>query len=102
MTANKVYQPALIGGKILGVQMTIQNPTDSSVTASSNNGVYYTFDGHDYQILSLDGVTIASGGTKVITADKVQALTPTTDIKIMFDTAGLEGCIIEADVAWGV
>lgn len=102
MTANKVYYPSLIGGKILGCQLTIQNTSLSTVTAMSINGVYYTFDGRDYQILSLDGVSIASGETKIITADKVQALTPTSDIKIMIDTGGLVGCIVTCQITWGV
>lgn len=102
MTANKVYYPAFIGGKILGVQMTIQNASASDVTCSPTNGIYYTFDGRDYQILSLDGVTIEAGTTQVKTADKVQALTPTSDIKIMVDTAGLVGCVVNVQITWGV
>ena len=102
MTANKIYYPAFIGGKILGVQLTIQNTTASDITCDSTNGVYYAFDGRDYQILSLNGVTIPAGGTKVITDDKVQALAPTTDVKIMVDTAGLAGCVATCQITWGV
>lgn len=102
MTANKVYLPAYIGGKILGVQMTIQNASLSDVTCSATNGIYYTFDGRDYQLLSLNGITIESGITKVIHEDKVQALIPNSDIKIMIETAGLVGCIVDVSITWEV
>lgn len=102
MTANKVYVPAFIGGKIQGVQMTIQNANGSDVTCSSTNGVYYAFDGRDYQILSLENVTIPAGGTIVKAEDKVQSLIPTTDIKIMVDTAGMVDCIVTVQITWGV
>jgi len=102
MTANKVYYPAFIGGKILGVQMTIQNTNGSDVSCDPTNGIYYTFDGRDYQILSLNGVTIESGSTMIKTEDKVQVLVPTSDVKIMVDTAGLEGCVATVEITWGV
>ncbi len=102
MTANKVYYPAFIGGEIIGVQMDIQNTTGSDINASSVNGVYYTFDGRDYQILSLRDLVLPAGVTTIKVEDKVQALTPTSDIKIMVDTAGLTDCIISVKITWGV
>jgi len=102
MTANKIYYPSYYGGKIVGVQLVVQNTTGSDISCSSENGVYYTFDGRDYQILSLRGVTVPAGETVIITEDKVQALTPTHDIKIMVDTAGLADCIANCQVTWEV
>ncbi len=102
MTANKVYYPAFIGGKIIGVQMTLQNTTGSSITCDPSNGIYYTFDGRDYQILSLDGVTIGAGITQVKADDKPLPLIPTSDIKIMVDTAGLDGVVVNVQITWEV
>jgi len=102
LTANKVYYHAFVGGSIKGVQMRIQNISDTDITCSSTNGVYYTFDGRDYQILDLGGVTIPAGTTIVHAEDKVQALIPNHDIKIMVDTAGLVGCLAMVDVTWEV
>lgn len=102
MTANKVYYPAFIGGKIAGVQLILQNTSASDVSCSGSNGVYYTFDGRDYQILSLKDVTVVAGSTVVIAEDKVQYLTPTSDVKIMVDTAGLVGCVVSCEVTWEV
>ena len=102
MTANKIYYPSYVGGKIVGVQVRLQNTTASSVTCSSENGVYYTFDGREYQILSLSGVTILAGATSVVAHDKVQALIPTHDVKIMVNTAGLDGCVADVEITWEV
>ena len=102
MTANKVYYPGYIGGKILGVQLTIQNTTGSSITASSTNGVYYTFEGKDYQLLSLGGVSIGAGATVVTNEEFREYLIPNADIKIMIDSAGLAGCVLNCEILWGV
>ena len=102
MTANKVYFPGYLGGRILGVQLTIQNTTGSDITAKSTNGVYYTFEGKDYQLLSLDNVTIGAGLIKVINEEFREYLTPDADIKIMVDSAGLAGCILNCEILWGV
>lgn len=102
MTANKIYYPSYVGGAIKGVQMRIQNTTASNITCSSENGVYYTFDGRDYQILDLAGITIPAGSTIVHAVDKVQALIPNHDIKIMVHTGGLAGCVANVDIEWEV
>jgi len=102
MTANKVYYPAFIGGKILGAQLTIQNTTGSSITASSTNGIYYTFEGKDYQLLSLSGITIPAGKTVVVNEEFREYMKPNADIKIMIDSSGLAGCILEGQILWGV
>lgn len=102
MTANKVYCPAYIGGRILGAQLTIQNTTGSDITAASTNGIYYTFEGKDYQLLSLAGVTIPAGQTIVINEEFHEYLKPNADIKIMVDSAGLAGCVLHPAVLWGV
>lgn len=102
MTANKIYYPAFIGGKIIGAQMTLQNTTGSSISCSSTNGIYYTFDGRDYQILSLGGVTLGAGTTVIHTDDKPLPLLPNADIKIMVDTAGLAGVVATVQIEWEV
>lgn len=102
MTANKIYYPAFIGGQIIGAQITLQNITGSDITCSSANGIYYTFDGRDYQILSLAGVTVGAGLTVVCTDDKPLPILPTADIKIMVDTAGLDGIIANVQIEWEV
>ena len=102
MTANKVYYPGYIGGRILGVQLNIQNTTGSDITASATNGVYYTFEGKDYQLLSLDGLTIPAGETEIESKEFREYLIPTADIKIMIDTAGLSGCVVKCQILWGV
>jgi len=102
MTANKVYYPAYIGGKILGAQLTIQNTTASDITAFATNGIYYTFEGKDYQLVSLAGVTIPAGKTIVINEEFREYLIPNADIKIMVDSAGLAGCVLHPCVLWGI
>ena len=96
MTANKIYYPSFIGGKIVGVQMTLQNTTGSSIICLPENGIYYAFDGRDYQLLSLDGVTIGAGITQIKTDDKP------LPFKIMVDTAGLSGVIANVQITWEV
>lgn len=102
MTANKVYYPSFIGGRILGVQLTIQNTTAADITASSTNGVYYTFEGKDYQLLSLRGITIPAGKTVVVNEEFREYMKPNADIKIMIDSAGLNGCVLNGQILWGV
>lgn len=102
MTANKVYYPSFIGGRILGAQLTIQNTTGSDITASSTNGIYYTFEGKDYQLLSLANLTIPAGKTVVINEEFREYMRPNADIKIMVDSSGLAGCVLMAQVLWGV
>lgn len=102
MTANKVYYPSYIGGKILGSQLRIQNTTGSDITCSATNGIYYTFEGHDYQLVSLKDVTIPAGETVVINEEFREYLIPNADIKIMVDSAGLAGCILHPSILWGI
>lgn len=102
MTANKVYYPAYIGGKILGAQLTIQNTTGSDITASSTNGIYYTFEGKDYQLLSLGNVTIPAGETVILNEEFREYLIPNADIKVMIDSGGLSGCVLKGQILWGV
>lgn len=102
MTANKFYTPAFIGGRITAVQMVINNPTESEITASDLNGVYYSYQGHDMQLLSATGRTISAGDTIVITEQLYNVAVPTSDIKLMVDTAGLVGCVVNVQIFWSV
>ncbi len=102
MTANKFYVPAFVGGKIKAVQIAIQNPTGSDITTSYQNGIYYSFEGNDYQLLSCAAATIEAGKTVQLTTQLYDAPVPTSDIKLMIDTSGLTDCIINAMVLWEV
>lgn len=102
MSANKIYYPAYIGGKILGAQLTIQNMSGSDINAASTNGIYYTFEGKDYQLLSLAGVTIPAGETVITNEEFREYLIPNADIKIMIDSSGLADCILKGQILWGV
>lgn len=102
MTANKVYVPAFIGGKIKAVQISIQNTTGSDITTSYQNGIYYSFQGHDFQLLSCAGATIPANTTIQLIEQLYDAPVPSSDIKLMVETAGLAGCVINAEVLWEV
>ena len=102
MTANKYYTPAFIGGKIKAVQLSIQNTTGSDITPSYQNGIYYSYQGHDFQLLSCGGSTVPAGETIQLIEQLYDAPVPTSDIKLMVDTGGLSGCVINAQVLWDV
>ncbi len=102
MTANKFYTPAFIGGKIQAVQLTVQNTTASDITADYRNGVYYCYQGHDFELLSLENKVIPAGETITAMAQLYNVAVPSSDIILMVNTAGLAGCVISALVFWGV
>ena len=102
MSANKFYVPAFIGGKIKAVQISIQNTTGSDITPSYQNGIYYSFQGDDFQLLSCGGMTVPAGEIVQQIVQLYDAPVPTSDIKLMVDTAGLAGCVINAQVLWEV
>lgn len=102
MTANEFYTTAFVGGKIRGVQIRAENTTGSSITAKSRNGVYYVYQGIKFQLLSLDGVTIAANDQYIKAVELYQEAIPSTDIKLMVDTAGLKGVTVTAAIMWEV
>lgn len=102
MTANKYYTPAFIGGKIQAVQLTVQNTTESDITADYQNGIYYCYQGNDFILLSMENRTIPAGGTVTFMAQLYNVAVPSSDIVLMVNTAGLAGCVISALVFWGV
>ena len=102
MTANKFYTPAFIGGKIQAVQLGVQNTTGSDITADYQNGIYYCYQGHDFLLLSMENKTIPAGETVTIMAQLYNVAVPSSDIVLMVNTAGLAGCVITAQVFWGV
>lgn len=102
MSANKHYTPAFIGGKIQAVQITVQNKTDSDITADYQNGIYYCYQGNDFLLLSMENRSIPAGQTVTIMAQLYNVAVPTSDIVLMVNTAGLAGCVISALVFWGV
>ena len=102
MTANKFYTPAFVGGRIQAVQLTISNGTDSDITADYQNGIYYCYQGHDFELLSLENKVIPAGETISIMAQLYNVAVPSSDIILMVNTAGLDGCVINAQVFWGL
>ena len=102
MTANKFYTPAFVGGKIQAVQLTVQNTTESDITADYRNGIYYCYQGNDFELLSLEKMTIPAGQTVSLMAQLYNVAVPSSDIILMVDTAGLAGCVINAQIFWGV
>ena len=102
MTANKFYTPAFIGGKIQAVQLTVQNKTASNITADYRNGIYYCYQGHDFELLSMENKTIPAGQTVTVMAQLYNVAVPSSDIVLMVDTAGLADCVITALIFWGV
>lgn len=102
MTANKFYTPAFIGGKIQAVQLTVQNTTGSDITADYQNGIYYCYQGHDFILLSMENKVIPAGQTVMIMAQLYNVAVPSSDIILMVNTAGLAGCVISAQVFWGL
>ena len=61
MSANEFYVPAYVGGIIRGAQIVLENITGSNITAAARNGVYYVYQGHKFQLLGCDSVTIPAG-----------------------------------------
>lgn len=103
LSANEHYAPAYVGGLITGVQLELVNTTGSSITAASRNGVYYVYQGQKFQLLSCDGVTIPAYETRNVTVTIPNGQTvPSTDIKLMVDTAGLLGVTVTASIMWSV
>lgn len=103
LSANEHYAPAYVGGLITGLQMELQNTTGSSITADSRNGIYYVYQGQKFQLLTCDGVTVLAYGKKIVSVQIPNGQTiPSTDIKLMVDTAGLNGITATAIVLWSV
>lgn len=102
MTANEFYAPANVGGKIRGVQVTVENTTGNSITASSRNGVYYVYQGRKFQLLSLGGLTVAAYTTEYLSKELHDAAIPSNDIKLMVDTGGIKGLTVTALIMWEV
>lgn len=102
MSANEFYAPAFVGGWIRGVQITLNNTTESDISATARNGVYYVYQGHKFQLLGCDSVTIPAGGQKIVTIELKEYAVPSTDVKLMVDTAGLAGVTVTVQVLWGV
>lgn len=102
MSANEHYVPAYVGGIIRGVQMSLVNSSGAPVTCAARNGVYYVYQGHKFQLLGCDSVTIPANGQKVITVELREYAVPSSDIKLMVDTAGLVGVVATVEILWGV
>ena len=102
MSANEFYAPAYVGGIIRGVQISLENTTAADITAVARNGVYYVYQGNKFQLLGCDSVTIPANGQKIVTVELREYAVPSTDVKLMVDTAGLAGVTVTVQVLWGV
>lgn len=103
LSANEHYAPAYVGGLITGLQIVLENTTASSITAASRNGIYYVYQGQKFQLLNLDGVTVPAYEQKNVSVTIPNGQTvPSTDIKLMVDTAGLQGVTVTATILWSV
>ena len=102
MSANEHYVPAFVGGTIRGVQISLENTTEAAITAAARNGIYYVYQGHKFQLLGCDSVVIPANGQKIITVELRDYTVPSTDVKLMVDTAGLDGVTVTVEVLWSV
>lgn len=102
MSANEHYVPAFYGGTIRGVQISLENTTAKDVTAAARNGVYYVYQGDKFQLLGCDGITVPANGQKIVTVELRDYTIPSTDVKLMVDTAGLAGVTATIQVLWSV
>lgn len=100
MTANECYFPAQVGGTIRGVQARLQNTTGSSITPAARNGVYYVYQGNAFKLLDFD--TIGANSSINLSKELFDRFVPNNDIKIMIDTAGLAGVIVDVSIVWDV
>ena len=100
MTANECYFPAMVGGRIRGVQAILTNTTGSSITPTSRNGVFYVYQGAAFKLLDFD--TIAANSSVNLSKEMFESFIPTNDIKILVDTAGMAGVTVEVSVVWDV
>lgn len=102
MSANEFYAPAFVGGTIRGVQISFENTTAADITATARNGVYYVYQGHKFQLLGCDSVTIPANGQKIVTVELRDYTVPSNDVKLMVDTAGLADVIATVEILWSV
>lgn len=103
MTANEFYQPAYVGGVINAVQISVTNNSNSTVTGSSRNGVYYVYQGMKFKLMDIDGLQISAGTTETVSKElQTLCAIPSTDIKLMVDTGGLNNCVVNVQIMWGV
>lgn len=100
MTANECYFPAQVGGIIRGVQAILQNTTASTITPAARNGVYYVYQGHKFKLL--DFAAVAANTTANVSKELYDRLIPSTDVKILIDTAGLAGLTVDVSIVWDV
>lgn len=102
MSANEFYAPAYVGGIIRGVQIVLENNGVNDITAKARNGVYYVYQGHKFQLLGCDSITIPAGAQKIVTVELREYTVPDTAVKLMVDTAGLAGVTVTVQILWGV
>lgn len=100
MTANECYFPAQVGGTIRGVQATLTNPTGTTITPGARNGVYYVYQGHKFKML--DFPAISAGESVNVSKELYDKFVPNADVKILIDTGGLNGLVVDASIVWDV
>ena len=100
MTANECYFPAQVGGRIRGVQAVLTNNSGSTITPTSRNGVYYVYQGKRFKLLDFDSVP--AGKSVNLSKELYDKFVPNTDVKILIDTGGLSGLVVDSSIVWDV
>lgn len=102
MSANKHYVPAYIGGSIVGVSLTVQNPSNTDVSLTPYQGLYYVYQGQEYPLIVGNNDVIKAGLTYNTSREIDPSLIPSSDIKLMISTGDLVDCVINCNIMWSV
>jgi hypothetical protein len=102
MSANKHYVPAYIGGSIVGVSFTVQNPSNTDVSLTPYQGLFYVYQGQEYPLIVGNNDTIKAGLTFNTSREIDPSLIPSSDIKLMISTGDLIDCVINCNIMWSV
>lgn len=98
MTANECYFPAQVGGVIRGVQAVLTNTTGTTITPGARNGIFYVYQGKKFQLLAFTAV--AAGESVNLSKELYRYFIPDTDVKILIDTGGLNGLVVDSAIVW--
>ena len=102
MSANKHYVPAYVGGSVIGVSLTVQNLSNSDVTLTPYQGLFYVYQGREYPLIVGENNVIKAGLTYNTSREIDPQLVPSSDIKLMISTGDLIDCVINCNIMWGV
>lgn len=100
MTANECYFDSYVGGVIRGVQAVLTNTTGSTITPGGRNGIYYVYQGRKFKLLDFEAVP--AGESVNLSKELYDRFVPNTDVKILVDTGGLSGLVVDSSIVWDV